>query len=330
MSTHRADPKDLAILQQLLKPQGEFVSGEAIASEVGISRTAVGKRVAGFRGQGWTIEAVPNRGYRVDRWPDDLQPLRVRAALTTRRLGHEYLFVDQLDSTNSYLTRAAAEGAEDGTVVVAGKQTAGRGRLGRRWYSGKDNLCFSALFRPQLAPSAASTLTLASAVAVAETVEHYLQAQPLVKWPNDVLWRGRKLCGILLELGAEVERVLYVVVGIGLNVNARRFPAEIEGVATSLAQVAGRRFSRAEVLLTLLERLEHWVDRNLSEGAKPVIERWLDFAPWIGEQVTVRQGAEQVSVKALGLTPSGGLQIRRADGSIGELLAGDLLLKERP
>ena len=224
------------ILGFLAEGGEDFVSGEALSAKLGLSRTAVWKHVAALRTKGYRIEAQPARGYRLVEVPDRLSALELAPLLGTHDLGRGLHHFETLPSTNAHAFKLAQEGAEHGEVVVTEQQTAGRGRRGRVWVSPPGlNLYFSAVLRPELPPQRAAELTLVAAVAVAETLRE-AGADARIKWPNDVQVQGRKLAGILTELSAEPERVHFVVLGVGVNLNAGPddFPDDVAATATSL------------------------------------------------------------------------------------------------
>ena len=331
-SAQQVDPPDLLIIEQLRAAGAEgHVSGAALGEELGISRAAVGKRVNLLREQGFAIEATPRLGYRLTAEPDQLHPLVLDGLLRTQWLGRSYTYREAADSTNGELAAAAREGAPHGAVLLAESQPRGRGRLGRSWFSESGrNLTFSLVLRPDCAPAALPPLTLAAAVGVARGIEPFLGAPPIVKWPNDILAPdGRKLCGILTELAAEIDRVQHLVVGIGLNVNQTRFPSSITTIASSLRAVTGRRQSRVEVLASVLGSLELWFDRLLhgdEQGLTETLEEWLSLAPWIGQAVRVQTGGEELEAIATGLDTTGALVLDVA-GEEMTVLAADISLK---
>src|SRR5512145_2072069 len=224
------------VLAFLAEAVDEFVSGEAISDKLGLTRAAVWKHVEALRGQGYRIDAVPARGYRLAGVPDRLTPLELRPLLNTHDLGQVVHWYEELGSTNDRAKELADEGAEHGEVVVAEAQTAGRGRRGRSWASpARRNLYFSVVLRPELPPTRAAEITLVASVAICDALRQ-AGVEAGIKWPNDLLASGRKIAGILTELAAEPEQVQWVVLGVGVNVNARRedFPEELRGEATSL------------------------------------------------------------------------------------------------
>jgi BirA family biotin operon repressor/biotin-[acetyl-CoA-carboxylase] ligase len=294
-----------------------------------VSRAAVGKRIVNLREGGLEIEAVPNRGYRLAAPENSLGPQQVTPLLTTDWLGRLYLNHKRLASTNAEASRMAAEGAPHGTVVVADEQTAGRGRLGRTWHSPADgNLYLSVVLRPRLRPVAAPPITLAAAVGVAQGVRGFVGQPPVVKWPNDLLYGGRKFCGILVELNAEPLSINHLILGVGINVNVTRFPDELASRATSLRIERGSPLKRTAVLASVLNRLEPWIDRLVQQGPTSVIEAWSELAPWLGQTVTVHQPGGQIRGVAVGLDPDGALLVQ-CDTGQQRVVSGDLELPAR-
>lgn len=314
------------ILAFLSEGAEDFTSGEVLSGRLGLSRAAVWKVVEGLRAKGYRIEAVPARGYRLLGGPDRLSALEVSPHLTTRALGRTLHYFETLPSTNELAFRLAAQGAGHGEVVLCEQQTAGRGRRGRQWVSppGK-NLALSVILRPRLPPQAAPELTLVAAVALAQTLRE-VGAAAAIKWPNDVQLSGLKVAGILTELSAEPERVSFVVLGLGVNLNAGTadLPPELAATATSVATVLGRPVSRARFAAALLGHLEAWLDRHAAEGFGPVREAWKALSSTLGQQVVVRTERSELKGVAEDVDASGALLVRREDGSLERVLAGDV------
>lgn len=257
---------------------------------------------------------------------DPLDTAALSPLLQTRWLGRRLARHEELRSTNSEAARLAGEGAEHGCVVIADHQTQGRGRRGRTWHSPPgQNLYFSMLLRPDLEPSAAPPLSLATAVGVAQALTELLPHPPLLKWPNDLLCGGKKLCGILVQMNATAAGIQHVIVGVGLNVNVTEFPAKLQQQATSLRLERGEALRRTEVLAALLTALEPWFERLIQSGPEPVIQAWERRSGWLGRAVTLtRSDGSVVQGVAHGLDRSGGLRLRLDDGSQELVLAGDL------
>src|SRR5512141_155286 len=256
------------VLSFLAESGDEFVSGEAISDKLGLSRAAVWKYVNALRDQGYGIHAVPTRGYRLVEIPDRLGELELRPLLNTHDVGHALHWFEEVGSTNDVAKELADEGAAHGEVVVAESQTAGRGRRGRAWASPPGrNLYVSVVLRPELPPSRAAELTLLASVAVCQAVRQ-AGVTAGIKWPNDLVSRGRKLAGILTELAADPDRVQWVVLGIGINVNLRLedLPDDLRPIATSLAIARGEPVPRTLFAAAVLTALEEWLDRHAEEG----------------------------------------------------------------
>ncbi len=314
------------ILGLLVEGGTDFVSGEALSGKLGLSRTAVWKVVNALRRHGYRIEAVSSRGYRLLEVPDRLSALEILPLLETHDLGRTLHAFEEVDSTNVVAFRLAVEGAEHGELVVAERQTQGRGRRGRSWSSpGHLNLHASFVLRPELPPQRAPELTLLAAVALAESLR--ATGVPAdIKWPNDLLVGGRKVAGILTELSADLDRIHFVVLGIGVNLNAAHedFPPELAETATSVLEVTGRRVARAAFAAALAKRLEDWLDLHAAQGFRPVRERWRALSATLGQEVLVTSERREVRGVAVDIDEDGALRIRTADGAEERILAGDV------
>ena len=308
------------IVALLRAADGGEVSSHVMCERLGVSRAAVWKQVEQLRACGYVIEACSRRGYRLAGVPDVPHAAEVLPLLTTRRLGRDCRYVAQTGSTNRDVAAFAQEGADEGLAVVADCQTSGRGRMAREWFSPAGvNLYFSLLLRPAVEPGRAASLPLVVGLAVAEALEGLApEARPLVKWPNDILARGRKLCGILCELQAETDRVRHIIAGVGVNVNLEpeSLPAELRGRATSLKAEAGRAFSRAAVLAAVLNRLEPLYDRWRAEGLAPLAGALAARDALRGREIALEQGGRRVAGVADGIQADGALRLLTAEGLV--------------
>lgn len=320
------------ILDALRRAAGRSLSGEALSAEFGVSRAQVWKDVQTLRDAGYGIHAEAGDGYRLDAVPDRLYAEEILAGLTTRWLARDIRYFDEADSTNRVARELAREGAAHGTAVVAEGQTAGRGRLGRSFYSPPYlNLYTSLVLRPPLTTAEAPTWILASAVAVAETIAATLDdgASVEIKWPNDVLLSGLKTSGILMELGAEATRVEHLILGVGVNLNVDRatFPEEFRDVATSLASHGGRPVNRIEFTRRLYGNLEEVFDACAERGFEAVRHRFDDRFKMRGRQIRVIQldGSER-SGTAIGIDAHGALRLGTPEGEEIRVVAGDVTI----
>ncbi|HYG68755.1 MAG TPA: biotin--[acetyl-CoA-carboxylase] ligase [Anaeromyxobacteraceae bacterium] len=313
------------VLAFLAEAGDAFVAGEAIADKLGLTGAEVFHHVDALRAQGYRIEAIPARGYRLAEIPDRLTALEIRPLLNTHDLGQAIHAADAVGSTNDRAKALAEEGAAHGEVVVAEAQTAGRGRRGRAWSSPPGrNVYLSVVLRPDLPPGRAPELTLVAAVAVCDALRQ-AGVDAGIKWPNDLLAGGRKIAGILTELGSDADRVSWVVVGVGVNVNARAedFPEELRGAATSVLLERGGPAPRALFTAALLTSLERWLDLHAEEGFEPIRDAWRERSVTLGRDVRVRGDGRELVGRAEDIDAMGALLVRTADG-LERVLVGDV------
>jgi BirA family biotin operon repressor/biotin-[acetyl-CoA-carboxylase] ligase len=320
------------ILELFKSEPDHFVSGADVCRELGISRTAVWKHISQLRENGYEIEAIPSRGYRLLSLPDLLLPAEVMSGLQTRCIGSEVIYFEQTDSTNAQARKLADAGAAEGTVVIADSQSVGKGRLGRNWHSPSGvNLYLSVILRPTISPRFATQMTFLSAVAVARAMEAIGRFAPQLKWPNDVLLGGSKVAGLLNELNAETEQIHYLVLGIGVNLNmtADQFPADLRCPATSLLLDAGETVSRLKFTQALLQSLDQLYTSYLSEGFAPLKEEWERRCNVMNQWVEVDYQSHQQVGQVSGVDDTGALLLSLAGGVTQRVLAGDVRLLNR-
>ncbi len=308
-------------------PDG-YVSGVRLSEVLGVSRNAVWKQIGQLRQLGYLIEAIPSRGYRLRETPDLPLAEELRIGLNTRVVGRDLHYLKETDSTNRQAYALGEAGAGEGVVVIADRQTAGKGRMGRIWVSPPAvNLYLSVLLRPPLPPHAAPQLTFVSTVAVSRAIAAVSGLQPIHKWPNDVLVDGCKVAGLLNEMSAEVDRIRFVVLGIGVNLNmtADQFPADLRMPATSLRLAGGVAVSRAAFARELLQQLDKLYADYLNFGLAPILAEWESRCDLIGRQVEVDEaGSGLVRGRVSGIDRDGALLLELADGSTARILAGDV------
>ncbi|HLB25568.1 MAG TPA: biotin--[acetyl-CoA-carboxylase] ligase, partial [Nitrospirota bacterium] len=265
------------VLSYLHRHTNDYSSGQAIADRLGVTRAAVWKAVEALRAEGYEIESARAKGYKLVSVPDLLTEREVRPGLKTKTLGRKIYSLGTVDSTNTYAARLAAEGEPEGAVVVSEYQTAGRGRLGRKWVSPPGvNICMSVILRPAIPPSEAPLVTLVAACALTKAVRGLYGLDAAIKWPNDLLLSGRKAAGILTEMSAEPERVRHIILGVGVDVNMPRdaFPGEIRDISTSIMLELGGQTSRAALIRRFLEELEHYYGLLVGGGRAEVLDDW--------------------------------------------------------
>ncbi|MEM2463542.1 MAG: biotin--[acetyl-CoA-carboxylase] ligase [Candidatus Bathyarchaeia archaeon] len=255
---------------------------------------------------------------------------KVQESLKTKLFGKYMFFSREVSSTNGWAKELAELGAPEGTVTVAETQTAGRGRLGRRWHSPKGGLWFSVIFKPTLKPAETVKLVFLASLAVAETLRQLYGLRVEVKWPNDVLVDGRKVCGILSEMKTMGEKVDYAIIGIGINANLdveKDFPEEIRETATSIQKALGRKIALEELFKVLLEEMDSLYQIFLREGFTPILEEWKGFASFLGSQVEVSSNSEKFVGTASDVNGDGALVLKLKDGSAKRFFVGEVSLR---
>jgi BirA family biotin operon repressor/biotin-[acetyl-CoA-carboxylase] ligase len=309
-----------------LREGSGYVSGDLIASQLSISRTAVWKCLRQLGRIGYVVEKLKGKGYRLMDAPDRLYPWEVERYLETRFVGREIIYKDSVDSTNGVAFDLALAGCPEGTCVIAETQESGRGRLSRRWRSpyGK-NIYASSVLRPALNPSEVSPLTFLSCLAAFDTLRS-MGLAPTLKWPNDVLVNGRKVCGTLIELSVEPDTVRFVVIGIGFNVNMddADMDEEIRGKATSFFLETGNYFERARVCGMLLNNLEHYYEVVKDRGVDEICRLWEERAGIRGVPMEIVQMDRVYRGVSEGIGRDGAMLLREENGMVTRVIAGDV------
>jgi BirA family biotin operon repressor/biotin-[acetyl-CoA-carboxylase] ligase len=323
---------DAQILRALRNSDSEPVSGADLATQLGISRAAIWAHIEELRSVGYEISASPHGGYRLRSTPDVLHADDLLALLEPGMLiGRDIRVFQETTSTNDVADKLGRDGVKEGAVVFAESQTRGRGRLGRSWLSSQGKgLWFSVLLRPALSPQSATQITVASAIALARALKKTAAIQCGIKWPNDILVNERKLCGILTEMTAEVDKINYIVLGIGVNVNFLEsdFPADLRKSATSLAIEAGRKFKRAEVAAAILRELNCDYLRLKAGEFQAVADEWEENCITIGRNVEISAGPRVVHGRAESLDAEGALLVRTQHGHLERIIGGDVTLRK--
>jgi len=317
----------IGALVTLLAEYGTIVvSGARVAREIGVSRSTVWKWVERLRELGVRVKGHPRTGYFLEKVPDiltaDMLRQRLKGSLFGKRIYHFF----KVDSTNRVAMELGHAGEPEGAVILGEEQTAGRGRAGRKWHSERaTGIYVTLLLRPKLAPVQAPLLTMMAGLSARTAIQAQTGLPVDLKWPNDLLVSGRKVGGILTEMHAEPGQVRFVIVGIGLNVNQERFPAEAGGGATSLRVEGGRAQSRLELLVRLLREFERDYNEFMNDGPAGVIERFTRVSSYAnGKRVQVSNGRENFTGTTAGLGPEGLLQVKRDSGQIITVIAGDV------
>lgn len=320
------------VLQQL-RASDDFVSGQQISQACGVSRAAVWKAVEALRQEGYVIESVTRRGYRLQQTTPQLCQEEILAALPADHPWRDYIHtIQQVDSTNTVAKKLAAQGAPEGTIVVADQQTSGRGRLGRQFFSPAGvGVYLTVILRPKAKPEQILHLTAMTAEAICQAVEKACGVRPQIKWTNDLILNQKKLSGTLTELSVEAESgmVQYVVAGIGINCNQNRedFDPEIQDVATSLRMQTGTLVDRNRLAAAQIMALYEMSRDLLGPGRAQWLQQYSEDCITLGQEIKIVRGDQVRYARAEGLTPDAALVVSYADGSREEISCGEVSIR---
>lgn len=320
------------ILKRFLLASGEPISGQHLAEELGISRTAVWKHLQSLQEEGYAFDTIKKKGYLLLSKPDRVDAASIASLLSTQRFGQTIHYMEECPTTQTIAHELARNGALDGTVVIAETQTAGKGRMSRPWESTKGKgIWMTVIIKPDVLPHQAPQFTLVAAVAIVNAMKSlYSNFTPVIKWPNDILVNGRKCTGILTEMIAEMDRVQALLIGIGINVNQQQedFPESLHSIATSLSIEENALLNRAQLVGTILNYLEKYSDLYIAEGFGPIKKLWEEASGTIGKQIKATTLTEVITGKAIGITESGVLEIQLENGEIRSVYSADIELGE--
>ena len=312
----------------LLRSAEDYLSGQEICEQFGVSRTAVWKVIRQLEEEGYVIDAVRNRGYRLIQEPDVLNTDRIRACLHTKWAGRTLMYFDSIDSTNAEAKRQAENGAVHGLLVISDHQTAGRGRRGRVWESQKgDGIFMTLLLKPDIEPMNASMLTLVMGLAVREALAQVDNLDVQIKWPNDIVCNGKKICGILTEMSAQMDFINHIVIGLGINVYNETFPPEMDHIAASIYQQTGVRIRRAELIAEVMERFETYYAQYLkTQNLFYLMDIYNEHLINRGRKVQVLDAKAGFTGTAIGINEAGELLVQTDEG-IRAVSAGEVSVR---
>lgn len=296
------------ILRMLRETDG-YVSGQELCNKFGVSRTAVWKVMNQLKDAGYEIEAVQNKGYHLLSVPDLIDKIELSSIRNTGWAGSEIFYYESIDSTNTKAKELAEEGYPSGVLVVANQQTAGKGRRGRVWISPKGtDIYMTLMMKPDIHPNHASMLTLVAAIALAKGIRRETGEEVQIKWPNDIVLNGKKICGILTEMSVQFDCINHIVIGIGINVHNESFAEEISDTASSLFLESGKHFHRAGIIEAFLEEFEKTYAVFLeTEDISRLQKEYNALLVNMGRQVHVLDPKEPFDGKAMGVTNKGEL-----------------------
>ena len=315
------------IIEVILNNGEDFVSGEALSKKLGISRTAVWKHINALRQEGYDIESVNKKGYRLISSPNDLlNPQNIYHNLKTEIIGKNIIHLESVDSTNDYLKKIG-NNVQEGTVVISEEQTKGKGRLGRNWQSkSKEGIWMSIILKPEIVPYKAPFITLIAGAAIVKALND-LQVPAKIKWPNDIIINNKKVSGILTELSAEIERINYVVVGIGMNVKNLYFDKELEEKATSLYK-EDYYLSRVELVSQIIYEFEKLYKDYIENNNKEEILRICkEYSAILNKDVYIIKDDKKELVKCIDISNDGNLVVRDNNDTIQEILSGEVSIR---
>lgn len=321
---------DEKILSVLRNNTESYVSGEDLCGSAGVTRTSVWKHVEKLRQDGYEIEASPHVGYRLISIPDSLIPEEIKWKLDTKFMGKSIISYKKVDSTNTVAYGLAEDGASEGTVILAEEQAKGKGRRGRLWASpSKGGIYMSCVLRPGILPSEISKITLLAAVAAAKSIRQVTGLNAMIKWPNDILVNNKKICGILTEMKAEQDRIHFIVIGIGINVNTpcRLLPKGASSLKDEMRPRAkSGSISRIEFTRKLLENLESEYLSLKKNGFNPIIEEWKHYSTMLGARIKVTAPDRTFEGQVYDIDDQGALVVRLESGVLERVSSGDILM----
>ena len=308
----------------------EYVSGEILAQKLGISRVAVWKQIQRLKDMGYKITSDQNLGYCLVSRPDLLLPQEVQRGLSTTYIGKEIYYFPELKSTNIIAKEKAlhrAEGINEGTLIIAERQSAGKGRLGRKWFSPLGGIWLSVILYPQLPPFYIPRITLMTVVAAVKAIKMCTQIELQIKWPNDILINEKKVCGILTEMSAELDIINWVVVGIGINANIdlRDFPEDIQENTISLKEASGKEISRVKLAQTFLQEFEKYYDKLKRKEFSSILREWKLYSHTLGRKIRVDMGERIITGEAVDINEEGALILKKEDGELIKIISGTIL-----
>ena len=314
---------------RLLKENDAYISGQQLCEHFHVSRTAVWKVIEQLKKEGYQIEAVRNKGYRLIDSPDVMSRAEIESLMNTTWAGKKVVYYDETDSTNNQAKAYGEKGEAHGTLFVADMQAAGKGRRGRVWVSpAGSSIYMTILLHPDVLTTKAPQLTLVMAMAVAEGIRKVTGLETKIKWPNDIIVNGRKVCGILTEMSTEIDYINYVVIGDGINVNQETFPEEIRDTATSLKIETGSSVRRSVLIATIMECFEQFYEVFMTtEDLSGLQERYNAMLVNLGREVRVLEPGNEYEAHALGINRTGELIVRTVDGQEKEIYAGEVSVR---
>lgn len=319
------------LLKRLFEANGNPISGQEFADEFGLSRTAIWKYIKEFEEEGYEITSIRKKGYVLTHSPDRVNAANIQKHLKTATYGRNVTYYETCSTTQTIAHDDAQNGAPDGTLIIAEEQIAGKGRLARPWSSvARKGIWMSLIIRPSLMPQQAPQMTLVAAVAIVRAIEEVVKIEATIKWPNDIMIKGKKITGILTELQSDPDRVKAIIIGIGMNINHDKddFPEEIQPIATSLKLESGETIDRSRLISEILGFLELYTHMYEKHGFGPIKLLWEGYSNTAGKRIKAVMLNETVEGVALGISEDGLLEVKRDDGTIRGIYSADIIVEK--
>jgi len=324
----RSEKMRSKILEELYINKGKHISGEVLRTKLGVSRTAIWKHINALKEEGYNIETIPRKGYMLLEMKDKLLPKEIEVLISNNIIGQQIIYFDSIDSTNSYAKKEANK-LKDGTVILSEEQLLGRGRRGRSWSSPKGTgIWMSLVLKPNIPPTEGVKMTQIAAAAVCKAIRELTGLNALIKWPNDIVINGKKICGILTEMAGELNEVNYIIVGIGINVNTDGFACELKEKATSLFIEGGKKIDRRELVVNILKNFEALYNiyiKDLDLDETLVIVK--NYSAILGKEIKIIQGNLEKKARAIDINNEGLLLVQMDDGNKELISSGEVSIR---
>ena len=315
------------IIKDIRNSKGDFISGEEISKKLWTSRTSIWNHLEKMKEEGYNIEFVNRKRYRLIEDPKDLLTYQsISHKLGTKVMGSKIVHFETIDSTNDYAKKVALQELE-GTVIISEEQTKGKGRIGRQWHSkSKEGIWMSIILKPKIVPQKSPFITLIAGASISKALNN-LGIETTIKWPNDIIINNKKIAGILTELSAEIDRINYIILGIGINVKTMEFSQEISEIATSLYK-EGHKISRVDIVRNILEEFERLYIKYINEGSKEeTLNICRNYSAIIGKDVYLIKDEEKELIRCLDINQEGNLVVQTKDGIIKEIMSGEVSIR---
>ncbi|AWK51162.1 biotin--[acetyl-CoA-carboxylase] ligase [Clostridium beijerinckii] len=307
-----------------LKISKDYISGEYLSSTLSVSRTAIWKHIKNLKSKGYIIEGISNKGYKLIYSPDLLNKSELLSLLKTSIIGKNIIHFDEIDSTNIKAKELAQKNIEDGSIIIAEKQTLGGGRFNRKWVSPSGGLWFTLVLRPTIPPNEAPKITQIAAASIYKTLRDF-NINTTIKWPNDILLNDKKLCGILAEMKCDMDSVHYLVLGIGMNINIDDFDEDIKSIATSLKIQCTKQFERSEILARFLNHFEILYSKFVNNlDLSETISICREHSNIFGKQAKLITYNNEEIVTCISLSDTGDLIVKDSTGNEKSVLTGEI------